>query len=346
MKNNRAPTGLSKIPSVARVCVGLWVFLIFLVGCEPRGPQIVKRTQFVMGTLVEITVVAEDNQATVDAITQAFREMQRVEKLMSRTMEGSEVRRINRVAWERPVEVSRDLLSVVQVALEISRLSDGAFDITVGILVSLWTRCWKEDRIPSDQEIAAVLRGVGYRGLDIDKTRKTLFLKKKGMELTLGGIAKGYAVDQAFRGLQDQGFENLIVNAGGDLRTGGTKLGALWVVGIQDPRDKSKIMTRMRVTDAAVATSGDYERYFMKNGVRYHHILDPRTGFPSTGCRSVTVLCDELVWADSLATAVFVLGPERGLSLVEKLPHTETWIVDGKGQIVTSSGMWERVRFE
>ena len=326
--------------------VGLWVFLIFLVGCEPRGPQIVKRTQFVMGTLVEVTVVAEDNQTTAGAITQAFREMQRVEKLMSRTMEGSDVRQINRAAGERPVEVSPDLLSVVQVAMEISRLSDGAFDITVGNLVSLWTRCWKEDRIPSEQEIGAVLRDVGYRGLDIDETRKTLFLKKKEMELTLGGIAKGYAVDQAFRGLQDRGFENLIVNAGGDLRTGGTKLGALWVVGIQDPRDKSKIMARMRVTDGAVATSGDYERYFMKNGVRYHHILDPRTGFPSTRCRSVTVLCDELIWADSLATAVFVLGPARGVSLVEKLPNTETLIVDGNGQIVTSSGMGERVRFE
>ncbi len=346
MKNNRGASGLFKVPSMTRVCVGLWFFLILLVGCEPRGPEIVKRTQFVMGTLVEITVVAEDNQTTANAITQAFHEMQRVEKLMSRSMEGSEVRRINRAAGERPVEVSRDLLWVVRVAMEISRLSEGAFDITVGNLVSLWTRCWKESRIPSEQEVAAVLRGVGYRGLDVDETKKTLFLKKKGMELTLGAIAKGYAVDQAFRGLQDRGLKNIIVNAGGDLRTGGTKLGALWVVGIQDARDKSKIMVRMRVTDAAVATSGDYERYFMKNGVRYHHILDPRTGFPSTRCRSVTVLCDELIRADSLATAVFVLGPEQGVSLVEKLPNTETLIVDGNGQIVKSSGMGERVRLE
>lgn len=320
--------------------------LVLLAGCKPRGPEIVKRTQFVMGTLVEITVVAEDSQATADAITQAFQEMQRVEKLMSRSMEGSEVRRINRAAGERPVEVSRDLFSVVRVAMEVSRLSAGAFDITVGNLVSLWTRCWKENRIPSEQEVAAVLRGVGFGALDIDETNKTLFLKKEGMELTLGGIAKGYAVDRAFCGLQDGGFKNIIVNAGGDLRTGGTKLGAPWVVGIQDPRDKSRIMARLRETDAAVATSGDYERYFMKNGVRYHHILDPRTGFPSTRCRSVTVLCDELIRADSLATAVFVLGPEQGLSLVEKLPTMEALIVDGNGQIVMSSGMEERIRLE
>jgi len=328
------------------LCSSLAILVALLVGCQSRDPKVLKRTQFLMGTLVEITLVAHDNKTTAHAIKGAFQEIQRIEKLMSRRLEGSEVWQVNQAAGKSRVVVSSELISVIQAALEVSRLSDGAFDLTVGSLLSLWDRCRKEDRIPSGEEVVASLRLVGYRDLVLDEEKRTLLLRKAGMELTLGGIAKGYAVDRAFRFLRDLGFRDLIVNAGGDLRSGGTKFGTPWVVGIQDPRDGSKLLATISAKDCAVATSGDYERYFMKDGVRYHHILDPSTGFPARRSRSATVLSDESILADALATATFVLGPERGMALIDKRPGTEALIVDSQGKVALSSGMGERISFQ
>lgn len=325
---------------------GLTISLTLLAGCQPSGPEILRRTQFIMGTLIEITLIAQDNEATAEAIRGAFEEMQRIEKLMSRRIEGSEVWHVNKRAGKSSAVVGGDLFSVVRVALEISHLSDGAFDITVGSLIRLWDRCRKEGRVPSRQEMTESLDLVGFRDLEIDEQKESLFLKREGMEVVLGGIAKGYAVDQAVRVLQDRGYRNFIVNAGGDLRTEGTKFGAPWVVGIQDPRDKSKMRATMELTESAVATSGDYERFFIVDGVRYHHILDPLTGFPARKCRSVTILHNEVIWADALATATFVLGPERGMALVEKLPDAEVLIIDSSGKATVSSGMRERIELQ
>jgi thiamine biosynthesis lipoprotein len=299
-----------------------------------------------MGTLVEITMADPQERSSADAITGAFQEMRRIENIMSRRLEGSAVWEVNQAAGVKGVVVSHDLISVIQVGLQASHLSTGAFDVTLGSLIGLWARCWKEDRLPSKKEVEAARRLVGYEDLEVDEEKRTLFLKRRGMELALGGIAKGYAVDQACRVLQGLGFRDFIINAGGDLRTGGTKFGSPWVVGIQNPRDKSKIIARMRIQESAIATSGDYERYFVKDGVRYHHILDPVTGFPARDCQSVTILSNELIWADALATAVFVLGPTRGISLVETLPETEAMIVDQNGRFVLSTGMEGRVSFE
>ncbi len=320
--------------------------LIFWAGCQPKSPGILKRTQYIMGTLVEITLIAPDDTATADAFRGAFQEMQRIERLMSRRIEGSAVWRLNRNAGKKGVTVGSDLLSVIQVALETSDLSDGAFDITVGSLVNLWDRCRQENRLPSQLEVRESLRLVDYRLLEIDERERTLFLRKEGMEIVLGGVAKGYAVDLAVRFLQDSGFRDFIVNAGGDLRTAGTKLGTPWAVGIQDPRDKSRILATIEARDDSVATSGDYERYFMRDGVRYHEILDPSTGFPARKSQSVTVIHDELIWADALATAVFVLGPEKGIPLVEELAGVETLIIDSKGEVRVSSGMEKRIEFQ
>lgn len=334
---------MKAVPKILGFVLSLWIALP--VGVRPAGAGVLKRTEFMMGTVVEIIVAASDRGASLDAIRGAFEEMRRVENLMSRRIKGSDVWRVNQSAGKHPVPVSRDTLSVVRVALETSLLSGGAFDVTVGALVSLWNRCWKEDRVPSREEVEGARRLVGYRDLEMDPEGETLFLKREGMELTLGGIAKGYAVDRAFEYLWDRGFRDLIVNAGGDLRTGGSKFGSPWVIGIQDPRNESSIMATMNLTEAAVATSGDYERYYMKDGVRYHHILDPFTGFPARRSRSVTVVGDELIWADALATAVFVLGPEKGRALIERLPGTEALIVDGEGKVTLSSGMGRQVRF-
>jgi thiamine biosynthesis lipoprotein len=318
--------------------------LLLLAGCRSKGPEILKRTQFIMGTLVEITLIAPDDEASAEAVTAAFQEMRRIEWLMSRRIEGSDVWRINHSAGDRGVRVSPDLFAVVRVALETSNLSDGAFDITVGGLVNLWDRCRKENRLPSQQEVTATRRLVGYGSLELDEKERILFLKKEGMQIVLGGLAKGYAVDQAVHILQRRGFKNFIVNAGGDLRTGGTKLGAPWVVGIQDPRDKSRTVATIPTRDSVIATSGDYERYFVKNGIRYHEILNPFTGFPARKSRSVTVTHKELIWADALATAIFVMGPDRGIALVEGLADADVLIIDSNGKSHVSSGMRERIK--
>ncbi len=298
-----------------------------------------------MGTLVEITLIAPDDEASAEAITAAFQEMQRIEWLMSRRIEGSDVWRVNQSAGEKGVRISSDFLAVIQIALETSNLSGGAFDITVGGLVNLWDRCRKENRLPSQQEVAATRRLVGYGSLELNEKERMLFLKKEGTQIVLGGIAKGYAVDQAVRVLRGRGFRDFIVNAGGDLRTEGTKLGAPWVVGIQHPRDKSKMLATIAARDSAVATSGDYERYFMRDGVRYHEILDPSTGFPARKSRGVTVVHEELIWADALATAIFVMGPEKGIVLVEEMNGVEALIIDAKGEVTVSSGMKDRITF-
>jgi thiamine biosynthesis lipoprotein len=338
--------GVVRISASKRLCQILGLLLILLSGCHPKSTQIVRDTQFIMGTLVEITLVARDDEATAAAMGEAFDEMRRIERLMSRSIEESEIWRVNRAAGKDRVSVSDDLLSVLRIALEVSRLSEGSFDVTVGALVGLWGRCWNENRVPSTDEVGVALGEVGYRDVEIDEEKGTVFLKGEGVELALGGIAKGYAVDQAFRFLQDQGFRDLIVNAGGDLRSGGTKFGSPWVVGIQDPRDPSGMIAKFRVRDAAIATSGDYERFFTKDGIRYHHIVDPTTGFPARGCRSVTILSGELVWADALATAVFVLGPQKGMALVERISDTEALIVDANGQMTLSSGMGKKIVFQ
>ncbi len=327
-----------------------WLILLLLLlsfpGCKTRKPRVLKRTQFIMGTVVEITLVAHENRLTDEAFKGAFEELRRIEALMSRWIAGSDVSRVNRNAGIEPVTVNEDLLAVIRVALETSALSEGAFDVTVGRLVTLWGQCRKEDRIPSKEEVEGALRLVGYQNLEMDEERGSLFLRKAGMEIVPGGIAKGYGVDRAFDFLLARGFRDLIVNAGGDLRVGGSRFGAPWKVGIQNPRDDSKLLATLEVNDSALATSGDYERFFVKDGVRYHHILDPFSGFPAGKCQSVTVLSSEGVWADALATAVLVMGPEKGMDLIERLPRTEAVIVDREGSVSISSGLGGRLKLE
>jgi thiamine biosynthesis lipoprotein len=178
----------------------------------------------------------------------------------------------------------------------------------------------------------------------VDERVSTVELKKKGMRIDLGGIAKGYAVDRAVALLKSRGYQNMIVNAGGDIRVSGRKARGPWVVGIQDPRDRSRILATIDAAETSVATSGDYERYFVKEEKRYHHLLNPFTGFPARQCRSVTILADDSLSADGLATAVFVMGPKRGLHLIEAMEGVEGLIVSSEGKIIQSEGMKGKLR--
>jgi thiamine biosynthesis lipoprotein len=297
-----------------------------------------------MGTVIEITLIGDDEGAANKAVLQAFQEIKRIETLMSPRLDSSDVIQINRSAGEGWVKVSSETMEVIKKAQEISELSEGSFDITVGPLTELWRRAREKEIPPSTKDVKEKLDLVNFRDVSIHREEK-VFLKKKGMAIDLGGIAKGYAVDRTFELLRSLGYKNLIVNAGGDLRVGGTKNDQPWSIGIQDPRVSQKIMAKLLVSDAAVATSGDYEKFFMHQDKRYHHIFNPRDGFPTEGCQSVTVVCKDGITADALATAVFVLGPEKGYALCQRLEGVECLIVDKEGKIKFSPGLKGRISF-
>ncbi len=193
--------------------------------------------------------------------------------------------------------------------------------------------------VPDKAKVRARLKKVNYRGVILNDAKKTVFLKEPGMSMGLGGIAKGYAVDSAISLVDAMGIKNIIIKAGGDMRVQGTVGGKLWSIGIRHPRSKDKLLASLPLKDISISTSGDYEHFFIKDRVLYHHIIDPRTGFPARGCRSVTIIGPDTMTTDALSTAVFVLGPKKGMDLVESLRGIETIIVDSDGVLHTSSGV-------
>jgi len=316
----------------------LFSLILTLIPHSTYPSNLYKFHQVAMGTVIEITLIGDDEKQANKGALQAFREVKRIEQLMSPKIESGDVFRINQSSGKERVKVSNETLEVIKKAQEISELSDGRFDITVGPLTELW-RSAREKKIPPPvEEVKEKLGLVNFKNIEMDQEGK-VFLKQKGMAIDLGGIAKGYAVDRAFDVLRSLGYKNLIVNAGGDLRVGGLKNNQPWSIGIQTPREPQKILTRISVSDVAVATSGDYEKFFIYNGKRYHHIFNPLDGFPIEGCQSVTILCKNGMMADALATAVFVLGPEKGYSLCQKLDGVECMIVDKEGKKILSPNL-------
>jgi thiamine biosynthesis lipoprotein len=307
-----------------------------------HSANLFKFHQVAMGTGVEITLMGESEESAQKAALQAFQEIKRIEYLMSPWIESSDVTRINRSAGNDAVKVSPETIEVIKRAQEVSKLSEGGFDITVGPLVQLWRKARERGAPPEMDEVKETLKLVNFRNLKTSYGGKAL-LEKRGMAIDLGGIAKGYAVDRAFELLKGLGYRNLVVNAGGDLRVGGSKPDGLWSIGIQHPREPEKIMARISLSDTAMATSGDYEKFFIHQGKRYHHILNPRNGFPAEGCQSVTVLHNEGATADALATAIFVLGPKKGYALCQRLEGVDCLIVDREGNITFSPGLKGRI---
>jgi thiamine biosynthesis lipoprotein len=325
----------------------LSIFLFCILTAYPRSlhpASLFKYHQVAMGTVVEITLIGDDEDTTKKAALQAFQEIKRIEHLMSPWIESSDVSRINRAAGKEWQNVSLDTIKVIKKAEEVSELSEGGFDITVGPLVQLWRKARERGIPPEMEDVKKTVNLVNFRNLVVSPEGKIL-LKKKGMEIDLGGIAKGYAVDKAFSLLISLGYKNLIVNAGGDLRVGGTKLDQPWSIGIQHPRESQNIITRISISDGAIATSGDYEKFFIHQGKRYHHILNPKDGFPAEGCQSVSMICKKGMMADALATAVFVLGPEKGYSLCQRLEGVNFLIIDKGGKHIFSPSLKDRVSF-
>jgi thiamine biosynthesis lipoprotein len=294
-----------------------------------------------MGTVVDLTLWSEDQAGAAAASEAVFEEFRRIDKLMSNWVDTSDVSRINAAAGVSAVVVNEEVLAVIQFAQSVSRKSGGAFDITVGAYRGLWK--FDEDidgTIPSPKQVAARRKLTGWRDVIVDAKKKTVKLRRKGMAITLGGIAKGYAVDRSVALLRGRGFKDFIMQAGGDLYVSGTKGGQKWRVGIRDPRGgRDATFALTEVQDRTFSTSGDYERGFVKDGVRYHHILDPRTGQPARACRSVTVSARDAMTADAWSKPLFILGPERGLKLIKGMPDLKAVFVDARNQIKMSPGM-------
>ena len=321
-----------------------FTFILILHPSSSKSSNLFKYHQVAMGTVIEITLIVDDEEKANKAALQAFQEIKRIETLMSPWLDSSDVTRINRSAGKERVKISPETFEVIQKAQEISELSEGGFDITVGPLTELWRGARKKEIPLSIEEVRGKLGLVNFKNIEMDQEGK-VFLKKKDMAIDLGGIAKGYAVDRAFELLKSLGYKNLIVNAGGDLRVGGTKNKQPWSIGIQNPRESQKILARISVSNMAVTTSGDYEKFFIYQGKRYHHIFDPKDGFPAEDCQSVTIVTKDCITADGLATAIFVLGAEKGYSLCQKLEGVDCLIVDKEGKIIFSPGLKDRISF-
>lgn len=304
------------------------------------GRPISSENKFLLGTEIKITVIDHNSQRAQEGIEEAFKEIERLEKLMSVYQKNSNISYLNRIGGEEWVEVSPEVLEVLEEAKHISVLTKGAFDITIAPLTKLWKTAREKKQFPSSSEIKRKKGLVDYTNLVIDRKRRKVKFKKKGMEIDLGGIAKGYCIDKAIKILQDKGIKQATVNAGGDLRTLGRKsLFESWKVGIQHPRKNKSMFAILKIENKAVVTSGDYQRYSLIKGERIHHIIDPRTGYPAKDSLSVTLIAKGAMKTDALATAIFVLGPSKGLKLIEHLDEVEGIIIGKDTKIFLSSGL-------
>lgn len=307
----------------------------FLVAQEPY-----KRTHKLMGSRFDITVVAKD-QVEADAyIDLAVNEIIRIEQLISSWDSNSQTSEINRNAGLRPVKVDAELFDLIQRAIGISKLTDGAFDVSYASMDKIWKFDGSMTVMPSADIIKASVEKVGFQNIVLDKENSTVFLKLKGMKIGFGAIGKGYAADKAKDLLISKGVVSGIINASGDMNTWGKQPdGSEWKVAITNPMDKNKVFALLPITNGAVVTSGNYEKYVTFNDVRYTHIIDPRSGYPATGIISVTVFAPKAELADALATSVFVMGKEVGLNRINQLPKVECIIIDDKGNIITSKNI-------
>ncbi|WP_158799185.1 FAD:protein FMN transferase [Pedobacter sp. L105] len=294
-----------------------------------------------MGNRFEFTVVAEDQIKGDEAINAAIIEVQRIEALLSTFKEDSQTNLINQHAGIKPVKVDEEVIQLIQRSLKISALTQGAFDITYGSIdTSLWNFDINMTTLPDAETALQSVDLINYQNVVINQSKSTVLLKNKGMRIGFGGIGKGYAADRARQILKSKGIESGIVNAAGDLITWGTQLnGKPWTVGIADPDERTKPFSAMNMSNAAIATSGNYEKYATINGKRYSHTIDPKTGLPVSGIKSVSILCQSAELADALATPVTVMGVKVGLDLINQLQHVACVIIDDAGEIYTSKNI-------
>lgn len=316
------------------------VIVALLISFVSFGQIIHKRKLSMLGSPLEITVVAIDTVEGNKYCDLAVAEVKRIENLISDWIPTTQISEINRNSGQKPVKVDREVFDLVERSIKISQITSGAFDISYASMDKIWKFDGSMKEMPTAEAIKKSVAKIGYKNIILDPKEQTIFLKNEGMKLGLGGIGQGYIADKIKELLISKGCISGIVNVSGDINTWGKQPdGKLWTVGIVNPMNKNKIFATFPIENSAVETSGSYEKYVIFNGIRYSHIIDPRTGYPAKGIVSVSVFAKQTEIADALATGIFVLGVDVGLDLVNQLKGIECIIVDDKGKIHSSKGI-------
>jgi thiamine biosynthesis lipoprotein len=312
--------------------------VLFFSACAPRAQGEVSRTDYVLGTVCSIRLIDGGSTKTTDEI---FERLRQIEDRMSANKDGTEIAAVNAAAGGAPVKVSADTFYVISKALEYAKLTEGGFDPTVGPLVKLWNIGSEGAKVPPKDAVAAAVKLIDYRKVEMDPKRLTVRLTTPGMRLDLGAIAKGYSADEIAAICQRHRVKAAVIDLGGNVLVFGAKKdGSPWRVGVQDPKsDRGDYLGLVTGKSMTLVTSGIYERFFIENGVRYHHILDTKTGYPvNNGLVSVSIMTERSIDADSLSTSVFSLGLENGMKLVKSLPGVYAIFVDDKNRVFLSPG--------
>lgn len=337
-----------KTSQFSRGSLAILVLALAILGAcadiRPSSPSTVtKRAQMHMGTLVTVTVLASDKNVGDRAVQAAFDEIKRLEQLLSTWRSDSELSRVNAEAGRQSVKVSRETFELVVRSLELAQLTRGGFNIALGPAIEAWS-ITERQHIPDEQVLEQLKPLVDWTSIQTNKEASTVYLPQKGMRIDVGGVGKGYAADRAVEVMKRAGAQGGVVALSGDIKAFGVlseRRG--FPVGIRHPREEGALIGIIDLHDEAVSTAGDYERFFERDGVRYHHILDPHTLQPARGCQSVTVIAKDGTMADGLDTGIFALGPENGMALVEHLPDVEAIIIDANGTLMLSSGLRDRL---
>jgi FAD:protein FMN transferase len=300
-----------------------------------------KRVVKLMGNRFEFTVIAEDTHQADSSIDAAIAEVSRIEEILSTFKETSQTNEINRYAGIKPVKIDQEVFELIQRSLRISEITQGAFDITYGSIdKSLWNFDTKMSALPDEDVAKRSVRLINYRNVLLDEASCSVMLKHKGMRIGFGGIGKGYAADKAMSILKSLGIPGGIVNAAGDLVTWGQQLdGSAWTIGIADPNQKTRPFSSLNISNMAIATSGNYEKYAVIKGKKYSHTIDPKTGLPVSGIKSVSIICPSAELADALATPVMVMGTKVGLGMINQIKQVASIVIDDNDNLSTSANI-------
>jgi thiamine biosynthesis lipoprotein len=314
------------------IIIAVFILALFC-GCQSVNET--KQSRIVMSTFCEISCFEKDTEKANKAMDIAFEEIERIEKIFSKFDENSEISKINKFAGVRSVEAGHEVLMLIEDSIYYSEISKGSFDITIGPLMEIWGFVRKTNSIPDKGLIQETLRHIGYNNIFISTQDSTIHFRDSLAKIDLGGIAKGYAVDRAKDVLVSRGIHTALINLAGNMYALGNPPDKdSWYIGIQDPRDKNKIIKKVKLKNQAISTSGDYERFFKIDGKRYSHIINPITGEPAKGIISVTVITDSAEEADALSTAIFVMGEEKGMELAKSLKNLQVFIIKEDSKIV------------
>ncbi|WP_299758317.1 FAD:protein FMN transferase [uncultured Pontibacter sp.] len=305
-----------------------------------KEPKAQKKVLLLMGTRFELAAVSRDEQKAWEAIDAGIKEIQRIEALISEWQNTSQTSEINRNAGIKPVVIDQELYDLISRSNRISEMTGGAFDISFASIDNVWKYDGSMKKEPSPEQVAASVSKINYKNIILNSQDRSVYLKEPGMKIGFGAIGKGYAANRARDVMREMGIQGGVVNAAGDLVTWGKQAdGQSWYVGIADPAEKDKVFSWLTADNTAVVTSGNYEKYAEINGKRYSHIIDPRTGYPASGLKSVTIVCPNGELADALATAVSVLGKDEGLYLINQLKGVACLLITDADEVITSERM-------